>query len=157
MLIFFSIKWVKFRLLWHSTNKNVLYFRLTIISCKNETTQDVEHVHKSALFKSAQTRGRKIQSFWTWTGEKGKEDKCIFPSSTLDGFGFWAPLHHRHCFGRFVIRTFPRSSTEQRNVTTLLLGSVIYATPSVPNYRSFWQIKIHIFCHVSRHSVYIDA
>ena len=75
-------------------------------------------------------------------------------------------------FGRFRVLSTPASSPlfweicdpnfstivdRAKKLTTLLLGSVIYATPSVPNYRSFWQIKIHIFCHVSRYSVYIDA
>ena len=130
MLIFFSIKWVKFRLLWHSTNKNVLYFRLTIISCKNKTTQDVGHVHNSALFISAQTRGRKYIHY-EHGQEKSKGGLVHFP---LIHFGLvWTvsdfdhPLHHRHYVGRFFILTFPWSSTKQRNVTSLLLGSVIYA------------------------------
>ena len=34
---------------------------------------------------------------------------------------------------------------------------MIVSTPSVPNCRSFWQIQIHSFYYVYRHSVYLGA
>ena len=89
--------------------------------------------------------------------------KLVPPANAFFAFyigGLGLVVFHQLCAGPMGIYSLKRHANQDScSVHVVAVGvlEIINITPSVPNYRSFWQIQMHNFCHASRHIVYLGA